>query len=548
MSTSDPHSDRPPAEKNMPDDTQDNPLFRQYMTGKMSRRRFMGTMAATGASAGLITSMTAQRAQAATPKMGGRLVVGIEAAQAEDTLDPTKYSSTSNLQMGYSVNENLVNRDADLQPIPWLATSWEPNADLSSWVFNLREGVTFHDGADFGAEDVIYSLKRHYREGTESAAKAYMSQIKDIVKLTDHQVRFDLIAPNADFPMILSDTRVHVTKRGMEDFTGAPPGTGPFKVVEFTPGSRYVFARNENYWGSDGPYVDELEFIGIADNTARINALIAGDINVLLQLDQKATRVIKNSGAGYVLNAPSGAFINLAMMMDREPTNNPDFRLAMKYAIDREGIRDNILKGLGSIGNDHPISPIDPYYNAEIPQRAYDPDLARFHIRKAGLENTSIDIYGSDVAGTGALSSAQHVQQSASAAGINLNVINPPADSFWSSVWIQKPLITSGWDPRPVPDLIFSIAFAASSPWNETLWEDGAFEKLLIEARSVSDFAKRKEMYGEMQRMLHDDGGHVTLGFRNFVDAARTEVQGITPHGSGPLGFYQMQRTAWIDS
>ncbi|WP_052261979.1 ABC transporter substrate-binding protein [Leisingera sp. ANG-M1] len=525
-----------------------NYQFQQYVAGKLSRRQFMGSLAAAGVSAGVITGLTAQRAQAATPKKGGRLVVGIESAQAQDSLDPTKYYSTSNLQMGYSVHENLVNRDANLQPMPWLATSWEANADASSWVFNLRKGVTFHDGSDFGAEDVIYSMTRHFREGSESAGKAYMSQIQDIEKLGEHQVRFNLKAPNADFPMILSDTRVHVTKRDLEDFIGTPPGTGPFKVVEFTPGSRYVFARNENYWGDDGPYVDELEFVGIADNTARINALIAGDINVLLQLDQKATWLIDNSGIGYVVNAPSGAFINLAMLMDREPTNNADFRMAMKYAVDREGIRDNILKGLGSIGNDHPIAPIDPYYNADIPQRAYDPDKARHYIKKAGLENVPIDIYGSDVAGTGALASAQHVQQSAKAAGIKLNVINPPSDSFWSAVWIQKPMVTSGWDPRPVPDLIFSIAFAAESGWNETLWNNERFERLLVEARSVTDFARRKEMYGEMQQMLHDDGGHVTLGFRNFVDAARNEVQGITPHGSGPLGFYQMQRTAWIDA
>ena len=157
--------------------------------------------------------------------------------------------------------------------------------------------------------------------------------------------------------------------------------------------------------------------------------------------------------------------------------------------------------------------------------------IRNFHIKKAGLENTPIDFYGSDVAGTGALAAAQHVQQSAKAAGINLNVINPPADSFWSSVWIKQPMITSGWDARPVPDLILSIAFSRTSDWNETLWNNDRFEKLLVEARSVTDFAKRKEMYDEMQLMLHDDGGHITLGFRNYVDAARNEVQGIVPHG-----------------
>lgn len=523
-------------------------LFSEYVKNRISRRQFMGSLAAAGASAVLINGLLVQRAQAAQPRRGGRLVIGTEGAQSPDSLDPTKYYSTSNYQMGYSVHENLVNRGPDQKPVPWLATSWNSNADASSWVFDLRKEVTFHDGSDFGADDVIYSLPRHYRKGSESPAKSYMSQIADIEKLSEHQVRFKLVAPNADFPTILSDTRAHITKNGLEDFTGTPPGTGPFKVVEFSPGTRYVFARNENYWGEDGPYVDELEFVGIGDSNARINALIAGDINLLMQLDQKATKLIENSGVSYLLNAPSGAFINLAMMLDREPTNNSDLRLAMKFAIDRAGIRDNILKGFGSVGNDHPISPIDPYYNNDIPQRAYDPDKARFHIKKAGLENVPIDIYGSDVAGSGALAAAQHVQQSAAAAGIKINVINPPADSYWSAVWMQKPIITSGWDPRPVPDLIFGIAFDSKSSWNETAWRNERFDKLLVEARSVTDFAKRKEMYDEMQLMLHENGGQATLGFRSFVDASRNEVQGIKPHGAGPLGFYQAQRTAWIDS
>lgn len=524
-----------------------NKMVSQFLGNQLSRRKFIGQLAAIGASATVIDSLIFQRAEAATPKRGGRLVVGIEAAQAQDSLDPSKFFGTANIQMGYSVHETLVNRDESLKPIPWLATSWEPNADGSAWIFNLRSDVRFHDGSPFRPEDVIYSVQRHYREGSESPAKAYMSQIASVDKLGQNQVRFNLTAPNADFPIIMSDTRVHITKEGLEDFTGKPPGTGPFKVVEFTPGTRYQFERNDDYWGT-GPYVDELEFISIPDNTARINALISGDINVLLQLDQKANRLIKSNSTTYAVNAPSGAFLNLAMMLDRAPTNDPDFRLALKYSIDREGIRDNILKGLGSVGNDHPIAPIDPYYNTDIPQRTFDPDKARFHIKKAKLEGVPIDFYGSDVAGTGSLAAAQHVQQSAAKGGLKLNVINPPADSFWSSVWIKKPMITSGWDPRPSPDLIFSIAFASSSTWNETLWKNPKFDKLLVEARSVVDFAKRKEMYGEMQRMLHDDGGHATMGFRNFTDAARTEVKGITPHGSGPLGFYQMQRTAWIDS
>ncbi|MFL2791536.1 MAG: ABC transporter substrate-binding protein [Paracoccaceae bacterium] len=522
-------------------------LFQKYLKNDISRRKFMGTLAAAGASSTVINSLLSKRAHAATPKRGGRLVVGMEQATAQDSLDPTSYWGTGNILMGNCVHDWLVNRGPDLNPAPFLATSWEPNADASSWVFNLRTDVEWHDGAKFTADDVMYSCTRHFREGTESPAKAYMSTIASMDKLSDHQLRFNLTAPNADFPVVLSDTRVQITQNGREDFSN-PAGTGPFKVVDFTPGSRYVFERNDNYWGDDGPYVDEVEFVGIPDPTAKINALLAGDINCILQLDQKAARLINNSGSSYVIDAPSGAFLNLAMMVDREPTNNNDFRLAIKHAMDREGLVNNVLKGFGSVGNDHPIAPISPYYNSDLPQRTYDPDKANFHIKKAGLENTPIDFYGSDVAGSGGLACAQHLQQSAKKANINLNVINPPADSYWSAVWIQKPIIVSGWDARPVPDLIFAIAFASESGWNETLWKNDKFDKLMVSARSDTDFESRKAKYFEMQEMLHNHGGHGTLGFRNYVDAASNEVQGINPHGSGPLGFYQGPRTAWIDS
>ena len=112
-------------------------------------------------------------------------------------------------------------------------------------------------------------------------------------------------------------------------------------------------------------------------------------------------------------------FPNLAMMVDREPTSNADFRMAMKHAVDREKIVRSVLKGYGSIGNDHPISPTDHYFCEDIAQREYDPDKARHHIRKAGLENVPVDFHASDVPGAGALAACQVVQQTAAAAGID---------------------------------------------------------------------------------------------------------------------------------
>ena len=111
-----------------------------------------------------------------------------------------------------------------------------------------------------------------------------------------------------------------------------------------------MFERNDNYWRSDGPWVDEIEVVGIGDITARVNALLAGDINVLLELDPKAVDLIERSDKADVISTQSGALINLAMMLDRAPTNNADFRLAMKYAIDREKIVRKRAQGLRQRG------------------------------------------------------------------------------------------------------------------------------------------------------------------------------------------------------
>ena len=537
-----------------------NPQWRKFMENKLKlyqnqmrqgllpRRDFIRLAAAAGISATALGSLISTPAFAETPKRGGRIVVGAESNNTKDTLDPHAYNGTGDYLRGFAVYDTLVNRGLDLLPIPYLAESWESSKNATKWVFQLRKGVEFHDGKELTVEDVIYTFNSHLGENSESPAKSYFSQIKEMKKLAKHTIEFTLTSSNADFPIILSDIRAHIIPEGYTDFRTTTIGTGPFKVKKFKAGSTYQFERNRNYWGSNGPYIDELEFIGVGDSTARLNALFSGDIDLMLWLDPKTASLVKRRKDMSLIQTKSNSFINLTMMLDRDPTKDNDLRMALKYALNRETILDNVFKGFGHIGNDHPISSIDPYYDHSIPQRTYDPDKARYHIKKAGLENVPIDLYASDVGGAGGISSSVIYQETARSAGVKLNLIKPPADSYWSTVWMKKAFCVSGWGPRPVPDLMFSIAYKSDSSYNETMWKNDKFDKLLIEARGVTDFPKRKEMYGEMQRMLQDNGGTSILAFTDSLDAANNKVKGITPHPSGPLGFYQFATNAWLDS
>lgn len=516
--------------------------------GNISRRQFMGQVAMTAASftlAGKFLSGT--RAYAAGSKRGGRITVGVIQMTSKDSLDPVRYYDNADYLRGSTCYNSLLTITEDLLPSPALAESWESNADATEWVFKLRKGVQFHNGKELNAEDVRYSLMRHLVEGSESVAKPYLSQIVKVVSEDKHTTKIFLSSPNADLPIILADYRTHIVPDGHTDFNKAI-GTGPFKVKQFKPGSVAIFERNENYWEEGLPYLDQVEFVGIPDHVARQNALMAGDVDVIVSVPAGSISLLKRRSDVSLIASKSSSHCPVVMMCDRKPTDNNDFRLGMKYAIDRQKIVDGVYKGYAHIGNDHQISPISPFYNHNLPQRIYDPDKARHYFKKAGMENAEIKIFTSDTPGPGAVETALYYQQAANKCGIKMKVENVPADSYWTVAWMQQPVCVSGWVARLTPDLMFSVANASSAEYNETVWKNEQFDKLLVEARGVTDFEKRKEIYGEMQLMLQETGGVIVPAFYDTIDAVRSKVNGLKPHSAGALMYYQGIKNVWLSA
>ena len=339
------------------------------MTNGMQRRDVLRTLVAAGVytAVGGVGSL-AQGASAPTPRKGGRIRVASLSSSTADTLDPAKGALSTDYARHYMIYSGLTQFDSDLRPHLALAEDIQ-TTDRMLWTIKLRKGVQFHNGKSFTSADVVYSLIRHKDPATGSKMKPVVEQFADVKASGPHEVQLRLASPNADLPAILADSHFLIVQDGATDFRSAV-GTGPFRLKEFKPGVRTVATRNANYWKSGKPYLDEIELIGIPDESARVNALLSGDVQLINAVNPRSTKRI-NASPGYaVQETKSGLYTNLIMRQDVAPTSHPDFVLAMKYLFDRQLIQRALFRGYGALGNDHPIPPGHRYYLSDLPLRA----------------------------------------------------------------------------------------------------------------------------------------------------------------------------------
>ncbi len=514
------------------------------MAGRVSRRDFLGRAAALGASAAAIGTMVASvEAHAAeTPRQGGTLRLGMAGGSTTDSLNPTTWTDTVNVDVGAAIYNALVKVDPKNKPIPELAESWEAKPGAAEWVFNLRKGVTFHDGKPFTADDAIFSINLHRGKSTSGAASLF-KEVTDVKKLTDNQIHITLASGDADFPAVLTDYHAKVVPDGTTEFKGN--GTGGYIIEAYDPGVRATGKRNPNYWNHERAHVDAFDVTVINDTSARMNALISGQVDVTHRVDPKLAGLIKRKHGLELVVADGGWHTLISMMRDKAPFDNADLRHAMQYAVDRAQIVKTLFSGYGSLGNDHPISKSDIYFNSQLPQLTYDPDKAKFYAKKAGFTGTIV-IQASDAAFTGAVDMATLMQATARKAGIKVEVKKEPADGFWENVWLKGSCVTSYWAGRTAATQMLAVAYASDAPWNESHYRNPKFDQLLRQARGELDEAKRRQMIWDLQAMLHNDAVNVVPAFKNWIDAHNTKVGGHIPYELFDLNGGYIIESAWL--
>lgn len=490
----------------------------------MNRRGFLQGSAATALALSLPRGAFAAEAQ---PKRGGRLRIGHSGGATSDSLDPATFAAgpVVTAMLG-GVCNNLAEIDADGNAVPELAESIEPSADARTWVVKLRKGVRFGNGKALSAEDVIASYNHHRGEDSKSGAKGLLKQVVDIRADGPDTVIFELQSGNADFPFVTADYHLVIMPAdgagGLDWRSGV--GTGGYTLVAHEPGVRVQLERRDDYWKAGRAWFDEVELLTINDPTARQNALVTGEVDVINGVDTKTVHLLERRPGISLVEVTGTAHYTLPMFADVAPFSDVNVRLALKYAIDREEMVQKILRGRGRVGNDHPIAPSNRFFAEDLPQRAYDPDKAKFHLKQAGLDSLKVELSTSNAPFTGAVDAAVLFKETAAKAGIDITVKREPEDGYWSSVWLKKPFAMSYWNGRPTEDWMFSLVYARGAEWNESHWDNERFNKLLIEARSELDEARRREMYREMQQLTRDDGASIIPMFANYIDARNDQV------------------------
>jgi peptide/nickel transport system substrate-binding protein len=487
----------------------------------LTRRGLLQGATALGA-AGLILPAS-YRAARAEPKRGGTFRIGLGHGNTTDGYDPGLIDNLYAQVFAAARHNQLIEVAADGQLIPEIAESWE-SSDGKTWVFRIRQGVSFHSGKDVTVEDVIASLNHHRGEDATSAVKLFFDPVTEI-RADGQNVVVTLDAPNGDFPYLMSDYHLAIMpgSDGKIDPTSTD-GCGPYIVESFEPGVQASLNRNPNYWKPGRGHFDRVEILAILDSAARLNALMTGQVDLIDQIDPATIGMLEARGVANILSIPGNAHYVFPMDSRAAPFDDNNVRLALKYAIDREEMVEKILGGHGAVSNDNPIGPANRYFYADMEPKSFDPDRARYHLRQAGMESLTVPLHVADAAFSGAVDAGALFAETARQAGITIDLVREPNDGYWDNVWMQKPFVASYWGGRAIEDQMFTTGYAAGAPWNDSFWEHERFNELLLKARSEVNEDLRREMYQEMQRIVSFEGAVVIPMNNNYVMATSLAV------------------------
>lgn len=470
-------------------------------------------------------------------KQGGTIRFGVSGGSSKDKIDahtPTTHADQSRVKQLF---ESLGTQDEEFKQQMQLAEEISAE-DPAVWTIRLKPDITFHNGKAVTADDVIFSLRRIIDPDTGSFGGAGLASIdpNGMRKMDERTVRLTLKRPDVTLRDELSQYYNGIVPADYDPKTAI--GTGAFKFGSFTPGQESRFTRNENYWREGEPIVDEIVIIDFADDTARVNALLGGQVDVIDQIPFGQIPVVEGNSKFKILESPGGQWLPFTMRIDVEPFKDNRVRQAMRLIVDRQQMIDQALNGHGRVANDL-YSPFDPcYIGDDLPQREQDLEEAKSLLRQAGQSNLRVELQTAEVA-AGLVEAAQVLAEQAREAGVTVTVKKRDSGVFYGDNYLKWAFAQDFWGTRNYLQQA-AAGSLPTSPYNETHWPpDKKYLDLVAEARRTLDEGKRCEILEEAQRLEYEQGGHIIWAFANVTDAHRADLTGLkVDKGTLPVNSY----------
>lgn len=452
---------------------------------------------------------------------GGEVVLGI--TQEPAIFDPHTVEAAGDEEILFNIFEGLVKCTATGEFVPALATSYTISDDALSYVFTIRQGVTFHNGEEMTPEDVIYSLSRAAGLSNGLPLKRGLADVKSVTKTGENEVTVTLNHPDAE---LIAFFNAAIIPASVADINKTPIGTGPFKFISYSVGASVVLSKNESYWLEGVPYLDKVTFKVTADIDAAFLELQSGSIDIFPYLTADKAAQLKEKFQ--ILSGDTNMVQIFALNNAVKPFDNPKVREAMNYAVDRDELISLLMDGDGTKLVTGMSPAMGDYYNTSLDGSfAYDKEKAMSLLAEAGYpEGFSATIkvpsnYQIHV------KTAEILADQLSRVGIDISIVSVDWATWLNDVYTGRNYestviaLTSEYAPRDVLS-----RYVSDSDSNFINYANTAFDDTFSQVSTELDQTKRVELYRDLQTFLLNDSASVYLQDPQNIVAVNKEISG----------------------